>query len=174
VLGASGVVGQIAVQAARVLGAGRVVAAARHKPTLERLRERGAADDVVVLGEGDDAEALRAAAGDGFDVIIDPLYGPLLEAALPAAAPGARIVVVGAMAGQEATIPIRGIYGRRLIGHSNGNVPLEVRREAYERMAAHALGGEIQVDVEKRPLAEIEQVWQAQVQGPHHKLTVIP
>jgi NADPH:quinone reductase-like Zn-dependent oxidoreductase len=38
VLGASGVVGQIAVQAARLLGAGRVVAAARNEKGLERTR----------------------------------------------------------------------------------------------------------------------------------------
>ena len=49
VLGASGVVGQIAVQAAKLLGAGRVVAAARSEEALERARELGA-DATVRLG----------------------------------------------------------------------------------------------------------------------------
>src|SRR4051795_6945879 len=48
VLGASGVVGQIAVQAARLLDAGRVVAAARSPEGLDRARELGA-DAVVSL-----------------------------------------------------------------------------------------------------------------------------
>jgi NADPH:quinone reductase-like Zn-dependent oxidoreductase len=45
VLGATGVVGQIGVQTAKLLGAGRVVAAARNRAVLERLREHGADED---------------------------------------------------------------------------------------------------------------------------------
>ena len=42
VLGASGIVGQVAVQAAKLLGASSVVAAARSQQGLERARARGA------------------------------------------------------------------------------------------------------------------------------------
>ena len=172
VLGASGVVGQIGVQAAKLLGAGRVVAAARNRAVLERLRERGA-DEIVVL-EGDYAHALKEAAGDGYDVVLDPVYGEPLEAALAATAPGARIVTVGANAGMTVTVPLTSIYGRIWFGHSNSQAPLDVRREAYERMAQHALAGEIVVDVERLPLSRIEEAWERQAQGPHHKLVVIP
>src|SRR5918997_3525485 len=51
VLGASGVVGQIGVQAARLLGAGRVVAAGRDEAALERAGRLGA--DALVRLEGD-------------------------------------------------------------------------------------------------------------------------
>jgi NADPH2:quinone reductase len=173
VLGASGVVGQIAVQAAKLLGAGRVVAAARHEPSVERLAGRGA-DAAVVLGGDDDAGALKRAAGLGYDVVLDPLYGPALEAALPATAVGARIVTVGGSAGSAATLPLGDLMGRTLVGHSNAHAPLDVRREAYGRMAAHAAAGEIAVDVEKLPLADIERAWEAQARGPHHKITLIP
>jgi NADPH2:quinone reductase len=173
VLGASGVVGQIAAQAAKLLGAGRVVAAARSRPVLERLRERGAADEIAVL-EGDLVQALKGAAPDGYDVIVDPLYGQPLEAALQVARPNARIVVVGAAAGTEATIPIIALYGRRIISHSNGQVPVDVRREAYATMARHALAGEIAVDVERLPLSDIQRAWQEQASGPHHKIALIP
>lgn len=173
VLAASGVVGTIGVQAAKLLGAGRVVAAARHRPSLERLRERGMADDIVVL-EGDLERALQAAAGDGFDVVLDPLYGPVFEAALGATALGARVVTVGAIAGQEATVTVGGLFGRTLIGHSNAHAPLDVRRDAYERMARHAAAGEIAVDVEHLPLSKIEEAWERQARGPHHKITVVP
>jgi NADPH:quinone reductase-like Zn-dependent oxidoreductase len=172
VLGASGVVGQIAVQAARLLGAGRVVAAARHRPALERLPERGA-DEIVVLG-GDDAAALREAAAGGYHVVVDPLYGPPLEAALPATAPAARVVTVGASAAPEATIAVSALAGRTLFGHRNQMVPLEARREAYARMAAHAAAGEITVDVERFPLQRIEEAWERQARGPHEKIVLIP
>src|SRR3954447_9953779 len=169
VLGASGVVGQIAVQAAKLLGAGRVVAAARSKDAIEGL----GADATAVLG-GDDAQALKDAAPDGYDIVIDPLYGKPLEAALTAAAPGARIVVIGGSAGFEATIPLPALYGRRIISHSNGAVPVEARREAFATMARHALAGEIAVDVERIPLAEVERAWGEQASAPHHKIVLVP
>ena len=58
---------------------------------VEDLRARGA-DEIVVL-EGDYAAALKDAAGDGWlDVVLDPVYGEPLEAALAATVLGARIV----------------------------------------------------------------------------------
>jgi NADPH:quinone reductase len=87
---------------------------------------------------------------------------------------GARIVTVGANAGMTATIPITAIDGRTWVGRSNGQAPLDVRREAYERMAGHALAGEIVVDVERLPLSQIEEAWELQAQGSHHKIALIP
>src|SRR3954447_10784774 len=77
VLGASGVVGSIAVQAARLLGAGRVVAAARSPEGLDRARELGADAVVdVAAAEGELVEALReASGGDGYDLVLDPVCG---------------------------------------------------------------------------------------------------
>ena len=46
VLGATGPVGQIALQLAQHMGAAPVVAAARNLPALERLRARGIADEI--------------------------------------------------------------------------------------------------------------------------------
>jgi NADPH2:quinone reductase len=71
ILGATGVVGQIGVQAAKLLGAGRVVAAGRDRQTLERLKDRGA--DATVVLEGDYRQALKDAAGDGLEVERLPL-----------------------------------------------------------------------------------------------------
>ena len=63
VLGASGVVGQIAVQAAQLLGAGRVVAAARNPEALERARGLGA--DAIVRATGDGRPGRGAPRGGG-------------------------------------------------------------------------------------------------------------
>ncbi|MEA2223811.1 MAG: hypothetical protein QOH83_2187 [Solirubrobacteraceae bacterium] len=175
VLGASGVVGQLGVQAAKLLGAGHVVAAARHRPTLERLLKRGADDIVVLRGDDSDAQALADAAGTGgFDVVLDPVFGPALEAALGATSQFAHIVTVGASAGQQATIGVGQLFGRTVSGHSNAFAPLEHRREAYEQMCAYALAGELTVDVEKLSLADVEIAWRMQAAGPHHKITLVP
>ncbi len=120
VLGASGVLGQIAVQAAKLLGAARVVAAARSQEGLERCLALGA-DAAVRLGEPDDLPAaLREAAEDRIDVVLDPLYGELFVAAVNAASFGARLVQIGAGAGAEATIPSAPIRGKMLVvmGHT--------------------------------------------------------
>jgi NADPH:quinone reductase-like Zn-dependent oxidoreductase len=174
VLGASGVVGQIGVQAAKLLGAGRVVAAARAADVLARLIERGA-DEVVVLGASGGGKALRDAAGrHGYDVVLDAVYGAPLEAAMPATADGARVVSVGAAAGDRATIGFRDLYTRAHYGYSNQQAPFELRREAYERLTAHAGSGEIKVDVERIPLDRVADAWRRQADGPHRKLTIVP
>ena len=76
VLGAGGVVGQVALQAARILGAGRVVAAARSADSRERAMSY-AADDVVELRADDDVAGLAArleqACRGQVSVVIDPL-----------------------------------------------------------------------------------------------------
>lgn len=173
VLGASGVVGQIGVQVAKLNGAGRVVAAARHEPTLERLRSAGAADDTVVL-EGDYAEAIKAAAPDGYDLVLDPIFGPPLEVALPATKRGGRYVVCGTNAGRTATIGYGDLVSRTLFGHVGFGVPEETWRGAYERLLAHVQAGELSVDVERFPLDRIGEAWELQGSAPHRKLVLEP
>jgi NADPH2:quinone reductase len=64
ILGATGVVGRIAIQAAKIFGAGRIVGAGRNQEALDRPAELGA-DTTVVLGGDDDPKALQAEAGEG-------------------------------------------------------------------------------------------------------------
>lgn len=176
VLGASGAVGQLAVQAARLLGAGRVVAAARSPEGLTRAGELGA-EEAVRIGEADDlAEAFRIAGGGGVDVIVDPLWGEPAEAAVAAANHGARLVQVGRSAGERATLESRDVRGKMLaiLGHANASAPPEVRRAAYRRMLDHALAGELTVDLETLPLDEVAQAWRRQAESPNRKLVLVP
>ncbi len=172
VLGATGVVGQIAVQAAKILGAGRVVGAGRNADALERVTALGA-DATVVIGGGEDAQALKAEAQDGYDVVIDTVYGAPVVAAFDATAPGARVVTIGTGAG-DATIPFRALQGRSHTGHGNQFASPEVQRDAYAKLTEHAASGEIVVEIERFALDRAEQAWHAQAAGPHHKLVVIP
>jgi len=178
VLGASGVVGQIAVQGARLLGASRVVAAARSHDGLERAEGLGA-DAVVDLKAGaeDLVDALReASGGDGFDVVVDPVWGEPAAAALEACRARGRLVQLGESAGPYTTLTSATIRGRLLsvLGHTNFMAPPEVKRGAYERMVAHAAAGELSVDVERVPLEDVAEGWQRQQHSPHHKLVIVP
>jgi NADPH:quinone reductase-like Zn-dependent oxidoreductase len=176
VLGASGVVGQIAVQAAKLLGAARVVAAARSASGLARCLELGA-DAAVRLGEPDDlAAALGEAAEGRIDVVVDPLFGEPFVAALNAASMGARIVQLGAGAGAEATVPSPPIRGKLLVimGHTNFAAPPEVKGAAYERMAQAAAAGELRVDVEELGLEQVGEAWRRLAAGSHGKLVLVP
>lgn len=173
VLGATGVVGQIAVQGAKLLGAGRVVAAGRDSAALRRTAELGA-DATVTLGEGDDVDALRSEAGDGYDVVIDTVYGRPFVAALEASAPGARLVTIGGGAGAEANVPFRLLQGRMHIGHGNQFTPPEILRDAYAALGEHAQSGAIKLEIERYDLDHAAEAWKAQAVGPHHKLVVAP
>jgi NADPH:quinone reductase-like Zn-dependent oxidoreductase len=178
VLGASGTVGIIAVQVAKLFGAGTVVAAGRNEERLERAKELGA-DDTVTLGDDRDAlvEALRGAAPDeGFDLVLDPLWGEPALAAIEAIAMNGRMVLIGNSAGQEAELSSRSVRSRQaaLVGHTNFNAPFEVKAEAFQAMCRHAASGELQVEVEELPLDEVEQAWERQLKAPHRKLVLRP
>jgi NADPH:quinone reductase-like Zn-dependent oxidoreductase len=179
VLGATGVVGQIAVQAAKLLGAGRVVAAGRDAAELERARALGA-DATVPLADGASAEdltdAFREAAGGDLDVVVDPLWGVPAVGALGALAVRGRLVQVGQSAGAEAEVPSAFVRGRlaEIRGFVNFLVPGDVRRAAYATLAEHAAAGRIRVEVERIPLADVAQAWERQQAGPHRKLVLVP
>jgi NADPH:quinone reductase-like Zn-dependent oxidoreductase len=175
VLGASGVVGQIAVQAARLLGAGKIVAAARDGASLERARHQLGADAVVQLGgEGDLAEHLREAVGGGYDVVLDPLWGEPAVAALAALNRDGRLVAIGNSASETAAIPGRDLRNRlgNVVGHTNFHAPPELKRAAYTAMAQRAAAGEIVVPVRERPLEQVAEAWAEQAASPHHKLVL--
>ncbi|SEH48477.1 NADPH2:quinone reductase [Mycolicibacterium rutilum] len=171
VLGATGVVGHIAVQAAKLLGAGRVVGAGRSAEALEKARALGA-NAVVRLGEGDDAAALKSEAGDGYDVVLDMVYGDPFLAALDATAVGATLVTVGQGAGPTAAVPFAKLMGRTHIGHMNNFMPADVMRAAYEELTEHAAAGRIRVETARYSLDEAPRAWQAQAESPHTKIAI--
>src|SRR5580698_2367466 len=75
--GATGVSGRIAVQVAKMLGAGRVIATGRNERSLRLLPELGA-NVIIDLKEPDGrvGEAIRAAGGEqGIDVVLDFIWG---------------------------------------------------------------------------------------------------
>jgi NADPH:quinone reductase len=174
VLGATGTVGLVAVQGARLLGAGRVVAAGRNEEALARAAESGA-DATVRLGGDDDAAALReACGGEGPSLVIDPLWGPPLVAALEAAAPGARVVNIGQSAGPEASITSAAVRGKQLeiLGYSNFAVPEDVLQREYRALAERAAAGEVRLELDEVPLEDVAEAWRRQSEGAGRKVVV--
>jgi NADPH:quinone reductase-like Zn-dependent oxidoreductase len=174
ILGATGPLGQLALQLARLLGAGVVVGAARDRDSLARVRERGWADEIVQLGQGDDLAALKAAAGDGYDVILDTVYGPPAEAAMKASAPGARMMSIGVAAGATVTLGLGDLVMRSHIGVGTGQRPVAERRAAYERLLDYGMKAALTADVLVFPLDEAADAWKAQSQSSHAKIIVRP
>ena len=108
-------VGLAVVQVARALGA-RVFGTARTPDKLERARELGMDDGVVAGAElAAVTEAARAwSGGRGVDVIVDLVGGAYVPAGIAALASKGRLVVVGLVAGREATVSLGDILSKRL------------------------------------------------------------
>jgi NADPH:quinone reductase len=190
VLGATGAVGQMAVQLARAMGAARVVGAGRSAERLARVRELGA-DEVVQLDGGDPAGAFEQAAGgqldDGdlpgvleraaggpLDIVIDPLWGQPAMAALGAIATEGRLVNVGQSAGTDVRIPLETVRNRQGAIHaiSSGWTELGRKASAYGRVLEHVRAGRLEVDRELVPLDEVGAAWERQAASPGRKLVV--
>ncbi len=152
VLGASGTVGGVALQGAKLLGARRVIGAARRTDAVP-----DAADDVVDVG-GDLPEAT---------LIVDTLWGEPLERALAAAARGARVVHVGQSAGPTAALQSAWVRGKvvEILGQSLFATPHDDLARGYRELCEHARDGRITLEVESFELDRIAEAWERQASG---------
>jgi NADPH:quinone reductase-like Zn-dependent oxidoreductase len=175
VLGAGGSAGQLALQSARILGAGRVVGGARGQ-ALEQAADHGA-DAVVDLADDQAIDAgLAAAAPGGYDVIVDFLWGGAAPYAMNHANVGARYIQVGSAAGATSTITAATIRNKLLtiVGQGTVGTPDEVRRSAYAQLMRHAADGKFTLDMEHTRLDDISQTWEHLKAGSPRKLVVTP
>jgi NADPH:quinone reductase-like Zn-dependent oxidoreductase len=178
VLGASGTVGQVAVQAARLLGAGRVIAACRDPHGRDRARELGA-DEVADL-TGDDVETvtarLAAACGGRLDLVLDPVWGLPAEAALRVLSPRGRLINLGSSAAAVAGLPSATLRSRVLsvLGYTNNALSDKEKAAALSEILAHAAAGRLTADRETLPLADAAQGWARCGKPPHRKAVLIP
>ncbi|MDH4178554.1 MAG: zinc-binding alcohol dehydrogenase family protein [Thermoleophilia bacterium] len=177
VLGATGSVGLVAVQAAKLLGAARVVAAGRSDAGLQRAAACGADATLRLDESGDLVAAFREAfGGEGPSYVFDPLWGEPAAAAIQAAAPRATIVNLGQSAGATAELASATVRFKNLsiLGHTNFAVPADELAEHYQRLVSHAIAGEIRLEVERVPLDKVDDAWRRQADGVGTKLVVVP
>ncbi|MGV2985324.1 zinc-binding dehydrogenase [Microbacterium sp. AGC85] len=170
VLGATGMSGSLAAQAAHALGAERVIAAGRDPQALDRLRADGAT--TVSLNQGGPEaleDALAAAIGDASPgLVLDYVWGPVAEAAFGALGRSGEdpdadtsYVQIGSMAGPRASVPADLLRSRRIkiIGSGAGSAsPEEMLAEAPEVMARFA-DGSLHVPYTAYPLGRIGEAW---------------
>jgi NADPH:quinone reductase-like Zn-dependent oxidoreductase len=169
VLGAGGVVGQAAVQLARIGGARRVVAAARSAPARDRARAAGA--DAVVALDTDDVAVLAARfaeAADGpVDLVLDPLFGAPAAAAARTLRPGGRLVNLGASAAETSPLDSSTLRSRslRVSGYTNNELTPQQRAAAVIAVAGQSAAGLLAVTHESMPLDDAAAAWRRQVDG---------
>lgn len=137
VLGASGGVGEAAIDIAKAMGA-RVIAAASSAEKLEACLARGA-DLTVDYSRDDWRQTLQRLAGEkGINMVYDPVGGRYSETAFRCLSPGGRFLVVGFANGEIPRIPLNlpllkrsAIVGVDWGGHvradPKANVPLLAR-----------------------------------------------
>lgn len=103
---AAGGVGSLAVQLARIYGAGRVIAVAS-TPEKRALALELGADVALAGGVNDLAERLiEANGGRGVDVVLDSVGGETFDQSLRALAPFGRLVSYGQASGTSNTVSI--------------------------------------------------------------------
>ncbi|MGZ6322439.1 MAG: quinone oxidoreductase family protein [Ktedonobacterales bacterium] len=178
VLGASGAVGQVAVQAAKLLGAGRVIAASRDQAALARALTRGA--DAIVDLTGDDVDDIHRrimAACDGpLQLVIDPVWGLPADAAVRALGYEGRLVNIGAASGPTARFDSATVRSRlhNILGYTNNALTPAQKSQALAEILAHAAAGRCTVDRETLPLARAGEAWELQAAFARRKLILVP
>ncbi len=183
ILGATGVTGKLAVKIAKLLGAGRVVAAGRNRQVLSTLHQLGADATIHLDVPAEElTEAFVRAAGDaGFQVVIDYVWGRPAEAFLAAmtckefAVIGSetRFVQVGESAGPTISLAAAVLRSSALTILGTAGIPSrDILVDALQKVMAHAASGELRVETERVPLADIEDAWQRHQPG--RRLVVTP
>jgi len=161
VLGATGNAGAMALQVARHLGAGQVIAAARDERKLAALAALGTAATVPLAD-------IKAAAD--VDVVIDYLWGEPAAAAMAAIVTGRADrgkpltwIQIGAVAGATAAIPSAALRAARLdiVGSGQGSVTSREYLAELPALAEQIAAGTFDVDARAVPLADVEQAWAA-------------
>jgi NADPH:quinone reductase-like Zn-dependent oxidoreductase len=168
ILGATGNAGQLAVQVARYLGAGTIVAAGRGAQRLEALSGCGASETVALDDPPDRvAEALGRASGD-VDIVLDYLWGPPTAAAIAAVVTSRddrrkplTWVEIGSAAGPTAEIPSAALRAARLqlVGSGQGSVSTGEIVDELEALASVITEDAFQINARAVPLAEVTRAW---------------
>ncbi len=184
VLGATGVAGQLAIQIAKHLGAGRVIAAGRNRDVLAGLRQLGA-DSVISLAASDEEleqAFVQEGRNDGFGVVLDYLWGhptELLLAAMtrkgfPTQAAGTRLIQIGDSAGPLISLSAQALRSAGVTIVGSGVMPtMELLSSAFQQLMDLAVRDKVHIKVEPVPLHDIETAW-ACADSHGRRLVIVP
>jgi NADPH:quinone reductase-like Zn-dependent oxidoreductase len=185
VMGATGVSGKLAIQIAKLLGAGRVIAAGRNETVLKTLFQYGA-DATIALNQSQDAlidAFLEEKARNHFDIVLDFLWGPPTEALLAAltghslegTSPRTRLIQIGEMAGSTINLRAEAIRSSsvEIYGSGGGNLPADALGSLFPELLKRTVSGELRIDTEPVPLSDVENAWQRQ-DSEGRRVVVVP
>jgi NADPH2:quinone reductase len=181
VQGATGVAGRLAVKIAKLLGAARIVATGRDDAALRGITELGA--DAVINTAVPDAElvqAFRDDAADGYDVVIDYLWGRPTELLTRALIPDSfamrkptRLVHIGESAGPAIQLTGDALRTSGLEIYGASRNAAAGMAAAYNQVIDWIRSGELTIDVTTMPLSQIEKAW-ARTDLRGSRLVIIP
>ncbi|MGY0060136.1 quinone oxidoreductase family protein [Streptomyces sp. LZ34] len=155
---AAGGIGHLAVQLARVLGAGTVVATVGSPAKFDFVRELGA--DVVVDYTDDDwPDQVRKAVPGGVDVAVGSVGGPILHQTVELLAPLGRDVEYGAASGDLGEVGVMALIAMKQVAgfslYAWRAARPERAREDMAEVADHFAAGRLRTVVHARfPLTE--------------------
>ena len=161
-VGLPGILGQVTLQAAKILGAGRVVVASHHEDDLLLATQLGADATLAELGELE---------GTSFDVVIDGAWGVSANAGLSLLRPDGRLVNVGAES-PRADLSSVLLRARNLtvFGLSNVATPTDLRATSFTKLLSAATDGRLRLEYDVCRLTEGEEEW---ARGPWGRPLVI-
>lgn len=170
VLGATGSAGRMAVRIATLFGASEIVAAGRDPERLAALPALGATSTVSLVGDPDAVAARLGAAAADVDVVLDYVWGATTAAAMVAVVTARTDrgrpltwIEIGSVGGSTATIPSAALRAARLqiVGSGQGSVPTGQFLAELPEIAGAVVRGDLAVDAETVPLADVERAWSA-------------
>ncbi|MFD2132246.1 zinc-binding alcohol dehydrogenase family protein [Pseudogracilibacillus auburnensis] len=167
--GATGVAGKLAVQIAKLLGAGRVIGTGRNEESLKRIRELGA-DTIVNLKQSEEElfTSFKKEVNKGIDIILDFLWGYPTETLIKALVPQEislnkhriQLVQIGEKSGSKLTLPANALRtsGLEVSGGTKGITPALIQ-EGTDLIWEWFKQDKLHMDIEIVPLQDIESVW---------------
>jgi NADPH:quinone reductase-like Zn-dependent oxidoreductase len=168
ILGATGNAGQMAVQVAKRLGAGRVIGAGRDTARLAGLADVGVDDAVALTADADATAAALATAAAEVDIVIDYLWGAPAAAAMMALLTGRsdrsremNWIQIGSMAGPTIELPSVALRSAnlRIQGNGQGSVSPGAYLAELPSLIDEIDAGTIAVAARTAPLADVESIW---------------
>jgi NADPH:quinone reductase-like Zn-dependent oxidoreductase len=175
--GATGTAGRLAVQVAKYLGAGKVIATGRNQDELEQVRALGA--DVTIpftlgtlhpFGVKRYEEALIQEFANGVDVVVDYLWGGSARTVISAIAKSVedatpvRFVHVGGASGEQSIdLPGAGLRSSAIVLMGSGlkSVRSSALLGAIKSVFEAAIPGKLQIATKTIPLSQVEEYWSA-------------
>ncbi|MDA8514192.1 MULTISPECIES: zinc-binding dehydrogenase [unclassified Citrobacter] len=166
--GATGTSGRLAVQIARYLGAGRIIATGRNASALREVEMLGA-DVIILLDENASTHEfkLMQAFHDGIDIVIDYLWGPIAEFLLMAAARAGReatpvrFVQVGSVSAPDITLPgsVLRSSAIHIMGSGHGSVPMPRLMDIASDVLRATIPAGLQIAYSPVPFSDFERAW---------------